>query len=113
MSRDDEKFVNNIKQQLDRQAEELDGQTLSRLRQARAGALAEDGGRQWHWQPLAAFASVAVLAVAVWLALPLNNGDERNMAALDDMELLAARDDPEFYEEIEFYAWLESQNEEG
>lgn len=113
MNGDDEKFVNDITEQLDRQAEALDGQTLSRLRQARASALAAGSGRQWHWQPVAAFASAAVLAVAVWLALPINNGGEHNMAALDDMELLASRDDLEMYEELEFYAWLEGQDEKG
>lgn len=113
MSRDDEKFVNGIKQQLDQQADGMDGQTLSRLRLARATALAEPRQGGWRWQPLAAFASVSVLAVAVWLAMPVNKGGEQNMAALDDMELLAAADDLEFYEEIEFYAWLEGQDEAG
>ena len=113
MSRDEEKFVNEIKRQLDRQAESLDGQTLSRLRQARAAAQAESGGWQLRWQPVALFASAAVLAVVVWIAMPINNSSEPRMAALDDMELLASNDDLEFYEEIDFYQWLEVQDEQG
>lgn len=113
MCREDEKFASRIKQQLDQQVDGMDGQTLARLRQARATALADSSARAWRWQPIAAFASVTVLAVAVWLALPVNSGGEQNMAALDDMELLAAADDLEFYENIEFYQWVESQDEQG
>lgn len=113
MSHDEEQFVNNIKQQLDQQAEGLDGQTLSRLRQARATALAAETKRGWHWQPLAAVASVSVLAVAVWLAMPVNNSGDHTLAALDDLELLASTDELEFYEEIEFYEWVGSQDEQG
>jgi hypothetical protein len=113
MSRDEEKFVNGIKQQLDEQIDGMDGHTLSRLRQARAAALTESTERTWRWQPLAALASVTALAVAVWLAMPVDNGSEHNMAALDDMELLASADDLEFYENIEFYEWVESQDEQG
>lgn len=113
MSRDEEKFVNSIKTQLDQQAEGLDGQTLSRLRQARAAAQRESVGRPWRWQPVVAFASVAVLTVAVWIAMPVTNNGEQAMAALDDMELLTAADDLALYEEIEFYQWLEVQDEQG
>jgi len=114
MSRDEEKFVSGIKEQLDQQAEVLDRATLSHLHQARVAAQAEGAGRQWrHWQPVAAFASIAVLAIAIWVAIPVNNNGDQTMAALDDMELLTAADELEFYEEIEFYQWLEAQDEQG
>ncbi|TPW18726.1 MAG: hypothetical protein FD130_50 [Halothiobacillaceae bacterium] len=113
MRRDEERFIESIKQQLDQQSDTLDGRTLSQLRQVRTKAMAEDRITPWRRPSLAAFASVTVLAVAVWLALPVNNGGEQNMAALDDIELLAAADDLEFYENIEFYQWVESQDEQG
>lgn len=113
MSGDEEQFVKEIKAQLDRQAESLDSRTLTRLRQARAAAQAEGAKRGWRWQPAAAFASVAVLAAAIWIAMPAGHDGTPRLAALDDLELLATNDDLELYEEIEFYQWLETQDEQG
>ncbi len=118
MSKDQDKLVNQIRQRLDQQSEELDGETLSRLRQARARAV-DAGGRKGFNLPgfgggVVAFASVSVLAVAVWLAVPTDTIQEMPALAeapvFDDMELLAATEELEFYEDIEFYYWLDTQD---
>ena len=126
MSEDQDKLVNRIKQQLDQQSEELDGETLSRLRQARARALEAGERKGFNWLGLpggaVALASVAVLAVVLRLALPtattvemaqVTDPGPNHAQVLDDLELLAAAEDLEFYEEIEFYYWLETQDAQG
>ena len=123
MNEDQDKFVNQLKQQLDQQGEGLDGETLSRLRQARARAVAAGDRKGFRLPGLktlgggaVAFASVSVLAVAVWLAVPTISTPrvpvlaEAQATALDDLELLAATEELEFYEDIEFYYWLETQD---
>ncbi len=121
MSEDQDKFIKQIKQQLDQESKALDAETLSRLRQARARALSEsDNRKSRQWSVLGggavAFASVSVLAIAVWLSVPTNTLQnppalaEAQITAFDDLELLAATEELEFYEDMEFYYWLEIQN---
>ena len=123
MSEDQEKFVKQIRQQLDQQSESLEGETLSRRRQARARAV-EAGERKGFRLPdlnglgggAVLFASLSVLAVAVWLAVPTSTTHETptlaevQVTSFDDLELLAASEELEFYENIEFYYWLETQD---
>ncbi len=127
-SNDQDKLINQIKQRLDQDADALDAATLSRLRQARAQAIEAGERKGFHWFGLntvgagiTAFASVSVLAVAVWLAMPAATTSSDMMAStveqeqvFDDLELLAATEDLEFYEEeLEFYYWLEAQDAQG
>lgn len=126
MSEDQDKFIKQVRQQLDQQNEALDGETLSRLRQVRAHAVAA-GERKGVSLPglkgftggAVAFASVSVLAVAVWLAVPTSTTQdvpvlaEVQATAFDDLELLAATEALAFFEDIEFYYWLETQDAQG
>lgn len=130
MSEDQDKFIKQARQQLDQQVDELDGETLSRLRQARARALEAGKSKGVGWFGLGemaggamALASVCVIAVAVWLAVPMfeepdlvvhtSSNEETQLQVLDDLELLADAQEPEFYEDIEFYYWLETQDAQG
>jgi hypothetical protein len=100
---------------LDQRAEELDGQTLSRLRQARSRAL-EQGPPIWKRFPRAsdwvltggfATATVALLAVTLWF-----DGAGEEMippVSAGDLEILASGEDLELYDQLEFYRWLEEQ----
>ena len=104
-------------------SESLEGETLSRRRQARARAV-EAGERKGFRLPdlnglgggAVLFASLSVLAVAVWLAVPTSTTHETptlaevQVTSFDDLELLAASEELEFYENIEFYYWLETQD---
>ncbi|HHJ81015.1 MAG TPA: hypothetical protein ENJ65_05230 [Candidatus Tenderia electrophaga] len=122
MSEEQDKFIKQVRQQLDQQNEALDSETLSRLRQARAHAV-ETGDRKSGLKGFAggavAFASISVLAVAVWLAVPTSTTQdvpvlaEVQATAFDDLELLAATEALAFFEDIEFYYWLETQDAQG
>ncbi len=110
----DEQVAAQVKQQLERKAGELDAATLSRLRQARALALAEldrqTPRRATHWLWAGGFATASVFAVALLVLVnneqPANQGFEELLA---DTELLGEPDELEFFEELEFYVWLEEQ----
>ena len=102
----------------------LDGHTRSRLSQARAAAVAAAGERRpvsWFaprrdtiWPPLRllpAGAAVALIALAaVWLA-PEPPAAPAAAVVLNDLDLLLEGENLDFFEELEFYAWLLEQPE--
>jgi hypothetical protein len=111
MTQRDEQFLTDIKRQLDREADTLDQSVQQRLRQGRAAALASGEARRGRlWLEAAAFASLLVVAVVLWVGVP---EQKQQTLALDDMELLADSQEPEFYQELDFYYWLEQQNDQG
>lgn len=117
MSQDFEKRTREI---LEESTARLDGRTLSRLTQARHAALAAHEkprtmfGRGWlrSYMPAGA-AAVAVLAVVMWVQRP---GDAvgPTTGPVDDMELLADGDAPDFVndnDDPEFYEWAAGEVE--
>lgn len=106
---------------LDEAASRLDETTVARLRGARARAwqLAETAPapaarrpRARWWLPLgsAALGLVAVAVVsALWFATPTG----APLTGIEDIELLASKENPEFYAELEFYQWLASRVDAG
>jgi hypothetical protein len=120
---------------LDEGAGELDAHTVQRLQRARAAALRGEapvrrgelplpgdempvpGGagavrayRPVWLLPAAGFAVAASLVLAVVTLRP--TAPERaapDVATVEDIEILFAKDDLDLYEDLEFYAWLEEQ----
>lgn len=124
MNRQDEpRWLETVREQLDTDAAGYDAATLSRLNRARQAAL--DAGLRpqrrpwWHWSLVAVATSAAVvLAVALTLRTPETGRPQVAPVALeqsevDDLELLAAGEDLELIENLEFYAWLEQQSLDG
>lgn len=102
-------------------AEHLDGRVRSRLTQARHAALAElEGGRAGtfrvpgFWLPAGAVAAATLLAVAVWLNEPAPDApayaaNGADVAAVEDLAILASADGPELYaEDADFYEWADA-----
>jgi hypothetical protein len=91
---------------------ELDGATRSKLTQARHRALAEleQPPAAFGWLPQAALATLAAAAVGIWVFRG-SDSELTESAAVADIEILLSDDELEFYEELDFYAWLESQPE--
>lgn len=125
-SRDDEaKLIERIREQLDACVDDLDGATLSRLAQARRQAVAAAGKSRRRWWPpwpgehsagdwlvpAGAFASIVATAVAltIMVAEPGNGLGKK----VDDLEMLTAGEDIEFYENLEFYLWLQDRESAG
>jgi len=106
-----------IRKRLDACVDEMDAADLFRLRQARQQAL-DSGSRKTGFGRKFALPVVAASLVLVILLgrgfdnngldlQPELNGQQNNViAALADVELLAAQEQTEFYENLDFYEWL-------
>ncbi len=103
----------SVKSVLDDSAESLDATTLSKLRQARYKALEQASGHRvsaasW-WVPAGAVTATTVIAVfAFWLGVV---NPQTRVNTIEDLDLLASADNTELYEQIEFYEWLQSQDQ--
>jgi hypothetical protein len=115
----DSELEQRAKQLFDASVENLDGRTRARLAQARNRALERAtgshraarafGARNWL-ATAGVLAAVALVAVLVAQRTVVEDPGVE-MAALDDLELLLGEDELEMLEELEFYAWLEEQEE--
>ncbi|QBB69174.1 hypothetical protein ELE36_01605 [Pseudolysobacter antarcticus] len=110
---------------LDESARDLDAATLSRLNRVRQAALQQKRSRRVSWMLPAGLAGACamVLAIGVWHgavrepALPtLPNAELVHSVnwsnGADDLELVANEDNIELYQDLDFYAWLDTQNQE-
>ncbi len=111
--RDEKTFIARVRATLEAQVP--DEFTRARLKAARLRALDHyRPGRGWSAARLwslglsaSALVMVGVVAGWLWFASPL----APQLGGIDDIELLAAQDNPEFYRELDFYQWLASRGE--
>ena len=111
---DDARWVDRATALLDASADNLDAATLSRLNRARQAALA---ARRRRWRPWTvgaglAGAAAAMLAIAIGLHGRIDAPSSQAAAPLDatDIDVLSSDDDTlDLSENLDFYAWLESQ----
>ncbi|VAX31928.1 hypothetical protein MNBD_NITROSPINAE05-379 [hydrothermal vent metagenome] len=110
-NQDDEKsFLKKVKQSLDQGEENIPPETRSRLHRIRQEALRikeQEKSRVIKWlpTPYPALATAAVVLLAVLLSFP-GDREQALFHPLDDLEILASNNKIEFYEELDFYAWL-------
>jgi hypothetical protein len=119
-------WTSQAKQMLDESTENLDAATLSRLNRARQSALESARPRRlrsWFVPAGLAGACAVLLAVAVvWhRPAPQNVSDPFLPSATatlsqpgaafagNDLDLVSSDDSIEFYQDLDFYAWLETQ----
>jgi hypothetical protein len=119
---DDHGWVSRTKVLLDESAEGLDAATLSRLNRARQAALARARPRvapRWFLPAGLASACVLLLAVTAWHSympagtarlpeLPFTASASPNGG---DIDLVSSDDSLELYQDLEFYAWLDAQDQ--
>lgn len=116
----EEALVAHIKQQLDDSCDSLDYATQLKLKQAREKALSQSAAstsrlKRWQWigiPSLAATAAVAIITISSVINTP-SSGESPESLFFQDLELLAAEEDLELIEELEFYQWLESDASEA
>lgn len=108
----EKQFIDNVKKALDLGAENLDAGTQSKLTRMRHQAL--DAGerksfdiRQWLTLPKMGWATACILMLGLTIYIQQPNG---TVPPLEDVDLLAAEDNLEFYDGLEFYAWLAEEN---
>jgi len=120
-------WTDQARRVLDESAQSLDGATLSRLNRARQAALAQRRSALRPWFVPAGFASACALLLAVavvWRApLPMQakGGAQTPIAtalqsggfAAGDLDIVSGDEGLEFYQDLEFYAWLDQQDDGG
>jgi len=107
----EQELVEVARETLDRGVTELDSKTTDRLRRIRVAAVEQAGAASPRWFAvhrwataggIAAFA-VLVVAVSLWVSQPRRI---QPPGQVDDIEILAAREHLDIYEDMEFYRWL-------
>jgi hypothetical protein len=109
-----EELQRRLTEALDERARDLDGATLSRLRQARAQAMAEASHRpRWlqpAWLSAAGLATLVMLAVLLLPRLPSGDGLDTLDLSGEALEIATLGVDLEVIEDLDFYEWLSEQN---
>ena len=110
----EEKFFIDVKRLLDEAANSLSAGTVARLRQARRAAMEQRASHRppsragWWWSAGGVAMAGVILTVVglLWISTP---DTPLLSAGVSDLELLGAQENPDFFAELEFYEWLESQ----
>lgn len=114
-------WIDQARALLDDSTHDLDAATLSRLNRARQAALGQQRPRTAGvWLLPAGLASACVLLVAVAAWLPHRHADSGHAAApiatagkASDNDDLTDDASLEFYQDLDFYAWLGAQGKDG
>jgi hypothetical protein len=118
-------WVGDARVLLDESAQALDAASLSRLNRARQAALAQrrQRKRMTRWLPALglglACSCALLLAVAVWVPRQRLNpvdaapGAYSTAAYSGETDAISGDDGIEFYQNLEFYAWLDAQEQES
>ncbi len=108
---EDDALVAKAKGLFDESVQRLDAATLSRLNRGRQMALDQAGGHRvgirWtQWVPATGVAAATVFAVVLWTGnRPID--DLTPPAQATDFEIILEGDDFEMLENLEFYSWIE------
>jgi len=119
-AKDTDRLLKMSASALDQAVDELDDATLRDLRRVRREALLASKPVVSEKRPawllpmggLATAATVAVLTVSLWLTLP-ENDPATQLPPLEDLALLGDAESLEFYEDLDFYLWLDDEKEAG
>jgi len=107
---DKDRLESAVVERLNQTSEELDMEVLGRLRQSRELALRRLDRRivpqraGWAGLALASFC-----ALAIYLGFVRTDGVELSENLLTDSEVLMAQQALDFYNDLDFYLWLDDQ----
>ena len=105
----EDRLAERIRQQLDREAGQLDELTVARLRTARLRALEQARRPRHRWLAMLGTAAVAaVVAAVLYWQSPVNLP-----GAIDDLDIVATGDEMELFEDLDFYDWLDETQTAG
>jgi len=112
------RWAQQVKDLLDESAQNLDAATLSRLNHARQRAMGERrSAPRWIIPAGLASACALLLAVAVLHGHPgaLHSHSDVGTPTSHDSpvgDTEASADDDDFYEDLDFYVWLDAQDQD-
>ena len=101
-----QKFIEAVKAGFEQSVRDIDAGTLSKLTQARHGALAGEFQKSRNRVFIPAGIVATTCLVLLIYSLAVKPPAERAMTT-DDIEFISSSDSLDFYEELEFYEWLE------
>ena len=102
----DRQFQQSLKFKLDRQV--VDDETRRALQTARETALGAKTPRR-HYQWLTAAACFMVVALGILLINQRGNDTQLPQMTGDDLAIIISEDELEFFDELEFYLWLDEE----
>ncbi|GAB1270233.1 hypothetical protein NBRC116493_34870 [Aurantivibrio infirmus] len=104
-------FQSHLKDRLEHEQEPLSPGINYRLRKARQKAVeASSKSKLPYWKPMLSAASFAVVVLAIGFFVMPGNQLNTDAITSNDSEILLEDNDFEFYEDLEFYAWLADNN---
>lgn len=111
-------FLDAVNRELDQRVDAIDDSTRAALRNIRKEAIAQvhdKPGNSWQWwQPYPVLAVTASIALVVSVTLRINmTASIDDFPELKDIAMLMASDDIGFYQDLEFYQWLEAEKING
>ncbi len=107
-------FLDKASDALDKSCDSMDGQTLSRLNRIRHAAI-EHGQQSQGRTLLSPFGGLITACVFVFVVSVFYPGQSDipipvtpdNGTAIEDLDILTSTESLEFFENLEFYQWLE------
>ena len=108
---DHDKVTEATRAHLDRSLDDLDPKITERLAARREKALqAASMERRGMRRTPMAIAGVAASVVMAAVLVTFSGGTDAPQQTPEDIELMAAEEPLEFYQDLEFYLWLEQQD---
>ncbi len=106
-----------LRARLATEVDDIDDETLRRLRSARRAALDqldEPEGRAGYWLPAGALAATVAVVAVVLVGRQGEVAPPGDLVAVaDDLEIMVAGEDLELIEDLEFFEWLEPEGDSG
>ena len=99
-----------IQEKLEESVDTIDAKTLYRLTRARKIALSSKKRGQFKWEKAfrLSFATLCTAAVVIVFTFWFQPSPtvQPVISGIEDVDILANRDNPEFFADIDFYIWL-------
>ena len=114
----EKRLLEKAKGLLSEAAENLDSQTKRRLERIRLEALSTAEGKvarffpRSRWVTVGAFAAAGMAVVAVFFWLRTSTGDFPGKH-IEDFEIIASSENMDLYENLDFYRWLATKENEA
>ena len=112
---EDTDLAQKVKTVLDHDVAQMDERIADRLRKMRRTAMsAEESSPRFHWRRLRmSLAGVAIGLLVAVIGFTLLKGPDQTMTAnmMEDLDIITSAENPEFFEDLEFYAWLVEESE--
>ncbi len=120
MNSSDDKFISKLRSDLAASLNDIDEKTTQQLSTSRAQAIHTAIEKKeaktlrfpgWFSPTSAAvsFASISAITLALWLMPQTPSSPTAPFNIIEDISLLSAPEELEFYEDLDFYIWLDHE----